>query len=683
MLAARAPAVGLLALSAALGMLLGVEDAGARTAERPEQTADAGAQPADEQPRQNDEASSQTPELRRIYSTATVTDRPISSTTAAVFVIERATIEALAARSAAELLRFVPGVQLLTDGSRGGSTAAQIRGGDPNFTLVLLDGIPLNDTNDQQGGAFNLNSLPTETIERIEVVSGPLSAHFGSTGLAGAINIITRAGPAGAPVGGTTSGAAAPGGEGPSISAAIEGGSASLVRASTRISNSKQSHDYSVALQFEREQGRIGDDRFEQFDAQARLGLRPTATTDLQLAGRVASWDADDYPVASGGPIFGSGELRTSRNDELSLGADLTVSPTDRRQFRFNASVYRHTLDRISPAVPPLVPAAVEHARFTRARLGASAVFRTSDVGFVSAGFDVTRESGDVASVLALPPFLGGDIAGDYNVTRTVGGPFAELVLELADVVVEVGTRLDFSDSSDAQFSPRFGIAYRTGNDTRIRASVGRAFKLPSFFALASPRALGGNPDLRPETSWGADLGLQHEWREAGVSLGVTAFYNRFSDLVDFDFETFQNINRDAVETRGAEMSLGWRADDRFNVAVTATYQEVEDLSSPEPLLQRPEWLSSLRATWRAHDRVLLALDVQQVAGSFDRQLPVPGRDRVDGRTLLGMSGSWKLAPQVAVVARADNLANASYETLIGFPGASRSLRVGVRYTGR
>jgi outer membrane receptor protein involved in Fe transport len=304
-------------------------------------------------------------------------------------------------------------------------------------------------------------------------------------------------------------------------------------------------------------------------------------------------------------------------------------------------------------------------------------------VGFVSVGFNVTRESGKVVSVLALPPFLGGDIAGDYDIPRTVGGPFAELVLELDDVIVEVGTRVDFSNSTDVEVSPRFGIAYRIGSDTRIRASVGRAFKLPSFFALASPAALGGNPDLRPETSWGADLGLQHEWREAGVNLGVTAFYNHFSDLIDFNFETFQNINRDAVETRGAELSLGWRVDDRFNIDFTVTHQEVEDLSSPEPLLQRPEWLSSLRATWQAHDRVLLALDVQQVSGSFDRQLPVPDRDRVAGRTLVGMTGSWDVAPQVAVVARADNLANATYETLIGFPGPSRSIRVGLRYAGR
>ncbi len=625
------------------------------------------------------------PELQRVYSTATVIGgRPISSSTSAVFVLDRAAVESLVARSAADLLRFVPGVQLLTNGSRGGATAAQIRGGDPNFTLVLLDGVPLNDSNDQQGGAVSLNSLPTETIERIEVVSGPLSAHYGSTGLAGAINIITRTGASGAGAPGPDGADPALASEPPSIHASIESGSASLFRASAGISSYwRPSHDYSATVQYEREEGRIGEDRFEQLDAQARLGLRPGDTTDLRFVGRFTTWEADDYPVASGGPTLGSGELRTSSHDELSVGVDLTMEPDDRHQIRINGSVYRHTLERTSPAIPPLVPPLVEDARFTRARFGGSALLRISDIGFLSVGADVNVERGDVQSILSLPPFFGGDIAGDYDISRTIGGPFAELVLDLDRVALEVGTRLDFVEGSDPQFSPRFGINYRAGEATQIRASVGRAFKLPSFFAIASPRALGGNPALRPESSWGGDLGVQHEWRQAGVRLGLTAFYNRFTDLVDFDFATFLNVNRNAVETRGVEAHIGWRSDSRFGIDATVTRQSVEDLSSPEPLLQRPEWLANLRATWQAHERVLLAADAEYVAGFFDRQLPVPDRDCVDGRTLLGISGSWKAAPGLDLVARADNLADASYETLIGFPGPSRSIRIGLRYNGR
>ena len=611
--------------------------------------------------------------LQRTYSTATVIDRPISSTTSAVFVIERKTIEALAAHKVADLLRFAPGVHLLTDGSRSGSSAAQIRGGDPNFTLVLLDGIPLNDSNDQQGGTFNLNSLSTETIERIEVVSGPLSAHFGSTGLAGAINIITRA---------ATNGTTREAGDSPWIDASIETGSASLVRAATQISSSGQSHNYSGALQYEREQGRIGKDRFKQFEAQARLSLRLGSTIDLQLKGRFSDWDADDYPVASGGPILGSGELRRARNEELSLRTDLTIDTSEQQQTRAYASIYRHTLDRHSPAIQRLVPASNEAALFTRTKLGTSAVFRSDSAGFLNAGVDLTVEHGSVNSVLFLPPFLGGALAGDYDILRTLGGPYAELVQEIGNVIFELGARLDFSNDVEPQLSPRFGIAYRASPTTRIRASVGRAFKLPSFFALASPRALGGNSNLRPETSWGADVGLQREWHKAGITLGIAAFYNSFSNLIDFDFQTFQNVNRKAVETYGVETSIGWRIDRRLNFDMAVTRQGVDDLASPDPLLQRPEWLASVRATWQARDRVLLAFDTEHVAGFFDWQLPAPDRTKVSQRTLLGLSGSWQIDHRFSVIARADNLANATYETLIGFPGPSRSIRVGARYTG-
>src|SRR4029453_11018875 len=79
------------------------------------------------------------------YSTATVRERPLSSATGSVSVLDRETIEGSGARTAAELLRFVPGLDVTSGGTRGGLTTAQIRGGDPNFTLVLLDGVPLND----------------------------------------------------------------------------------------------------------------------------------------------------------------------------------------------------------------------------------------------------------------------------------------------------------------------------------------------------------------------------------------------------------------------------------------------------------------------------------------------------------------------------------------------------------
>ena len=127
------------------------------------------------------------------YETATVTARPLSSATASVTVVERQEVERSGARTIGELMRFIPGVDISTNGSRGGLTTAQLRGGDEK-SMVLLDGVPVNDDTYQVGSVFDLEGLPADSVERIEVVRGPLSSFFGSTGLAGVVNVITRRG---------------------------------------------------------------------------------------------------------------------------------------------------------------------------------------------------------------------------------------------------------------------------------------------------------------------------------------------------------------------------------------------------------------------------------------------------------------------------------------------------------
>jgi vitamin B12 transporter len=137
------------------------------------------------------------PPAGSFYETATVQARPLSSATGSVTVIGREEIEASDALTVAELLRSVPGLTVTTNGTRGGLTTASIRGGDPNFTLVLLDGVALNDPLYQEGDVFDLEGLSTAGVERIEIVRGPLSSFYGSTGLAGVVQIFTRDGEAG------------------------------------------------------------------------------------------------------------------------------------------------------------------------------------------------------------------------------------------------------------------------------------------------------------------------------------------------------------------------------------------------------------------------------------------------------------------------------------------------------
>ncbi len=113
-----------------------------------------------------------------------------SQTGAPVTVIDSATLEALNKPDVLEALRLVPGAQIVQVGQRGGATSLFLRGGNSNFTKVLIDGMPANDI----GGGFDFSQLDTAGVDRIEVLRQTNSVVYGSDALTGVVNITTRRG---------------------------------------------------------------------------------------------------------------------------------------------------------------------------------------------------------------------------------------------------------------------------------------------------------------------------------------------------------------------------------------------------------------------------------------------------------------------------------------------------------
>ena len=241
------------------------------------------------------------------YETTTVTARPVSSTSGAVSVLDSREVAASAARSVSDVLRQVPGLNALSTGSRAGVTNAFLRGGDPNYTLVLLDGVPLNDSTELQGGAVNLEELPAGLVDHVEVVRGPLTSFYGTSALAGVIQVFTPRG-----------------GPGPlRARLGAEAGNADLRRGFGRVSGPAGRGGYAAGASWDEEQYRVARDRFRQLDAFANTDLPLGPTTDLALTGRFAAGTIDDYPDASGGPVYGSGLVRHTDHRDLALGARL------------------------------------------------------------------------------------------------------------------------------------------------------------------------------------------------------------------------------------------------------------------------------------------------------------------------------------------------------------------------
>jgi vitamin B12 transporter len=601
----------------------------------------------------------------QFFETTNVVARPVSSSAGSVSVVEVAEVEQTAARSLSEALRSVAGLGLLSSGGRAGTTQAYIRGGDPNFGLVLLDGIPLNDPTDLQGGAVNLEELPALLLERVEVVRGPLTSFYGPASLAGVVQLFT-----------------ARGGPGPTrLSLGAEAGNAELRHAFGRVMGPTSRGGYSGGASWDQERGRVGNDRFRALDLWGTWDHDLGGDKDLAVTSRVSSGAADDYPDGSGGPVYGTGELRHTERLDLALVTRLEWGDPGERRHRVFVAVSRRALDRTSPEVPPLVPASIEETAYTRLRGAWEVPLVRKKRTALDAGLSGEAEWADNVSVLHLPPGLGGDIAGDYEESRATGGVFLGLRHGPGPLLLEASLRLDAATGDSLQVNPQVGVVWRldASGATRLRATGGRASKLPSFFGLSSPPALGGNPDLRPERTLGGEVGAERSFGSDRLALGAAFFVQEYKDLVDFDFDLFQTVNRRRVRAKGTELTLRSRLTATLSLNLEATWLQAE-AGSDQPLLHRPRWQGGGRLRFEPGTRLSLVLEGRASSSSLDRQIPTPDLDRVSGYAVWGLAASFRVSDRWTIRTRLDNLTDRVYETYIGFPGPKRGFWLGLSW---
>ena len=128
--------------------------------------------------------------LKPIVVTATRVPVSVDVLSSSVTVLRGVDLAAQGIRTAAQALETVPGAHIVETGSFGGQTSLFVRGGESDYTKVLVDGVPLN----QAGGGIDLAHLTTDNVERIEIVRGPVSVLYGSDAVTGVIQIFTRSG---------------------------------------------------------------------------------------------------------------------------------------------------------------------------------------------------------------------------------------------------------------------------------------------------------------------------------------------------------------------------------------------------------------------------------------------------------------------------------------------------------
>jgi outer membrane cobalamin receptor len=547
--------------------------------------------------------------LEPLVVTGTVTPVPLSQSTASVTVISREQIAAQQTASVTEVLRQVPGLHIDQPGARGSVSLVYLRGGGPSFTLVLIDGVKVNDPTNGRGGSFDFSTLNTDNIERIEIVRGPLSAVYGSDAISGVIHIVTRQ----------------PGQEAVR-SADAAGGRFGYVRALVQARGPLGLADYALSGSY-LDNGEPEGSGFRNTTVHASLGLSLSDALDLRGMVRYVDSDSTAFPEAIGGPEFAVlREVEKRRIHELLLGFTLVHAPLSWWEYQCQFGFYHRQEDISSPGVAPGgdetfgIPASATAAIFRRYELTLSHRLTVSRAVRLSLGAQIQFEEGENTGSLGL---IG---PTDFNLSRDTYAPFVEgQVFLLPGLLVQGGFRMDVVEGFDLDISPRVGLSYSiAGTQTTLWVNWGEGFKVPSFSSLADPTV--GNPRLEPETSTSVDAGMSQTFWQKRVTVGVTYFWNDFTDLIDFDARTFRLVNRQAVTTEGVELSLQVQPWPPLRLTAQMTYVETDVRGSEATLRNRPRWRGGFMAQWHPVAGLQVTMTALFVGQNLDFAVPTGER---------------------------------------------------------
>jgi len=504
-----------------------------------------------------------------VVVTATGEPRILSEVPVPVRVVDEETIRRSPAHDAADLLRRAPGVPVMSQGvdQRGGVSGISLQGAGAGRTLVLVDGRPVAG---DVGGVVDLSQFPAEALERVEIVEGPMSTLYGSDALGGVINLITRRPPPGAEVSGRIQGAsdrALDGGL--SVSSALPDGSFWGASASGRLAGS-------VDLE--------PDDVATDLDDRRSLGLRLVGgvrrpKNQLELTASYGHDARDGVFIRRNAAIdhdaVYDGRKRHDRLDG-SVSWNHVFAEEVKARLEVDATDYSFRFDEDLRSSPVLSSRRARTGAVTgRLRLDCRAVQEASAL----AGVEVRRESLRVFQDRVEP---GGEVrrleevepTGEWSVE-----PWTQGSLRLFDRRLEIvgGVRISIHDAYGVAAAPSLAVKVGLWRGATLRAAGGRGYKAPTLkdrYLVFDHSALGyvvyGDPDLRPESSWGVNLSLEQRIAER-LTLRLGGYANRLTDLITYVYDgqasasglnVYRSTNIAGARTVGgqltADLQLPW-----------------------------------------------------------------------------------------------------------------------------
>ncbi|HYB33788.1 MAG TPA: TonB-dependent receptor [Steroidobacteraceae bacterium] len=604
-------------------------------------------------------------ELQTVVVSATRLPTPALEVASSVTVVTADDIAARQERTFADVLKDIPGLNVVQTGGPGGVTSVFIRGTNSNHTKVLIDGIDVSDPSNSTG-AFDFGQLLTQDFERVEVLRGPQSGLYGSDAIGGVINIITKSG------------------SGPlQFTGGAEAGTFDTFNQAGSVSGSVDGFHYSAnATHFHAGAVPVtppdlllpGETRFDDYDdnltLSTKLGYDVTPDFDLGLVARYSDIHLDttgeDFlavPPYSGYP---APQQTTSATDEYFTRLSAHWKSFDGALEQIAGLAYSHLR---TDTVEPETPAALNTGERDQADWQGNIRLATTETLVTGAQYERDQ------------------IDQPLSADQHIESGYAELQSQLgAHWFSAVNVRYDDNSQFGSKVTWRFAPAWvMQETDTKLKASIGTGFKPPTLSELyqSFPQFFFfANPNLQPENSTGWDAGFEQGLLHNLVRFGATYYHNYIHDLITTDVTGTTYVNVGSATTQGVESFVTIQPLRQLTLEVDYTYTEATDDVTHEELLRRPKNKGTVIAAWQATHAWQLNLDVLWLGTWVDgnRDFSIPRLD-ASGYTTVNLATTYNLSPRLTLFGRINNLCDRQYQNPVGFLQPTTGFYAGFKMT--
>lgn len=588
--------------------------------------------------------------------TASSIEQNLKDAPASISVITREDLQKKPVQNLKDVLKDVPGVQITNESDN--RQGVSIRGLGSGYTLILVDGKRVNSRNAVfRHNDFDLSWIPAESIERIEVVRGPMSSLYGSDALGGVVNIITR-------------------------------------KVGTKWHGTLSAD---TTVQEHRDRGDSGNGNF------FASGPLVDDLLGVKVYGALGKREKDQASSASGSTGQPRIEGYTSRNANV----EFSLTPDEDQDITFG-----YGMDRQDRDSDTLDKNRIERENYSLGHNGRWGLANT-ELRFYGENIEnknaetITSKNNSLDGKVVIP-------LGDYNQFLTFGGEYRNDKLEdgvnmknggstqanqyalfledewrmFENLALTGGVRMDDHENYGVNWSPRAYLVYNATDTVTMKGGWASAFKAPSLLQLspdwqsASCRGscnVVGSKDLKAETSESVEFGLYYAGQEGlleDVNASATVFQNDIDDMITvirtanrslaptyqnfagFDASgnpIFQYYNVNKARIRGLETELGLPLTDQLNLKLNYTYNDARDLSNGgnKPLSELPFHTSNATLDWKPLDAWSFYLSANYKGKS---RTVTDGNATPGGYTIWNTGGSYAVNKAVKIRAGVLNL---------------------------